>query len=58
MVLRALKSAVIKDNTMHLGALTELIVDLGEHGQGVIIADNVGVIHAEREKPVWNSPER
>ncbi len=58
LVLRALKSAVIKDNTLHLGALTELIHDLGEHGEGVIIKDNVGVLHHEREKPIWESPER
>lgn len=57
-VLRALKNCVVKDNTMHLGALTELIADLGEHGEGVIIADNVGSVYTERDKAIWASEER
>ena len=41
-VLKGLESSVIKDNVQHLGAMKEMIVDLGGHGEGVIIKDNVG----------------
>jgi len=41
-VLKGLESSVIKDNVMHRGALKQLLVDLGGHGEGVIIKDNVG----------------
>jgi len=39
-----LKNAVIKDNTMHEGALGDLIVDLGDNGENVIVKDNVGTV--------------
>jgi len=42
MVLKGLESSVVKDNVSFNGALKELVVDLGEHGEGVIIKDNVG----------------
>lgn len=42
MVLKGLESSIIKDNVQHNGALKQLIADLGEHGEGVIIKDNVG----------------
>jgi hypothetical protein len=41
-VIRQLSSSIIKDNTMHMGSLKKLVVDLGEHGEGVVIKDNVG----------------
>jgi len=41
-VYRGLKNSVIKDNVMRKGALEELLVDLGEHGEGVVVKDNVG----------------
>ncbi len=37
-------NCVIKDNVMHNGATKELLVDLGEHGEGVIVKDNPGCI--------------
>jgi hypothetical protein len=40
--LKGLESSIIKDNVQHNGAIKKLIVDLGEHGEGVIIKDNVG----------------
>jgi hypothetical protein len=41
-VLKGLESSIIKDNVQHNGALKKLIADLGGHGEGVIIKDNVG----------------
>lgn len=43
-VMKKLESSVIKDNVQHNGAIRELMVDLGGHGEGVIIKDNVGSI--------------
>ena len=42
MVLKDCAHTVIKDNTMLEAALTELICDLGGHGDGFIQRDNVG----------------
>ncbi len=55
MVLKALKNSVIKDNALHIGALEELVTDLGGHGDGVIIKDNVGSLYADRGTSLWNS---
>jgi hypothetical protein len=44
MVLRGLTNSVIKDNVMHEAALSELVVDLGGHAEGVVIKDNVGSV--------------
>jgi hypothetical protein len=41
-VLKKLESSIVKDNVQHNGALRKLVADLGEHGEGVIIKDNVG----------------
>jgi hypothetical protein len=41
-VVKGLESSIIKDNVQHNGALKQLVADLGEHGEGVIIKDNVG----------------
>ena len=43
-VLKNLENSVIKDNVQQNGALRQLIADLGGHGEGVIIKDNVGSI--------------
>jgi hypothetical protein len=43
-VAKKLESSIIKDNVQHNGALKQLIADLGEHGEGVIIKDNVGTL--------------
>jgi hypothetical protein len=39
-----LENSVIKDNVLHRGALEELLVDLGGHGEGVIVKDNPGSV--------------
>lgn len=57
-VVRALKNCVIKDNSMHIGVLKELLVDLGEHGEGVIIKDNVGSVYTDAPKMIWESDQR
>ena len=41
-VVKGLENSIIKDNVQHIGALKQLITDRGEHGEGVIIKDNVG----------------
>ena len=41
-VFGGLSNCVIKDNTLHRGALKELLRDLGGHGEGVIVKDNPG----------------
>ena len=41
-VLKKLENSIVKDNVQQNGALKQLIADLGEHGDGVIIKDNVG----------------
>lgn len=56
MVLRALQNSVVKDNTLHLGALEDVIRDLGQHEGGVIIRDNVGsLFQAPAGTSIWNS---
>ncbi len=58
MVLHALKNSIVKDNTLNIGALEELVHDLGEHGDGVIIKDNVGNLYTDIDKPIWASDQR
>jgi hypothetical protein len=41
-VVKSLQDSVIKDNVQFNGALKQLVADLGGHGDGVIIKDNVG----------------
>ncbi len=45
MVLKSLSQSVVANNVMHNGALKELIVDLGGHGEGFILKDNPGSIY-------------
>jgi len=48
MVLGRLRNCVVCNNVLHRGALKELLVDLGEHAEGVIIRDNPGgLFHPE-----------
>ena len=47
-VLKGLESSIIKDNVLHNGSLKQLIADLGHHGEGVIIKDNVGSLRKIR----------
>jgi hypothetical protein len=42
---------------MHIGALKQLVVDQGEHGEGVVIGDNVGSLFSGRTKFIWDSDE-
>ena len=46
-----LNNSVIKDNVMHYAALTELLVDRGGHGEGVIVKDNVGSLFVPGKTP-------
>jgi hypothetical protein len=39
-----LRDCVIANNTLHEGALRQLTVDLGGHGEGVVVRDNPGVL--------------
>jgi hypothetical protein len=39
-----LKNSVIQGNVMQDGALKELMVDLGGHGEGVVVRDNPGCL--------------
>ena len=48
-VYKDLENCVIKDNVMHDGALKQLMVDLGGHGEGVIVKDNVGRLKAVQQ---------
>jgi hypothetical protein len=54
-VVRALKNSVIANNTLNIGALHELVRDLGGHGAGVAIKDNVGNLFVDRGQSIWAS---
>jgi hypothetical protein len=41
-VYKNLKNCVIMNNVLHEGAIKELFLDLGDHGDGVIVKDNPG----------------
>ncbi|HTW46427.1 MAG TPA: right-handed parallel beta-helix repeat-containing protein [Acidobacteriaceae bacterium] len=41
-VYQGLEDCVIANNTLHNGALRRLLVDLGGHGEGVVVKDNPG----------------
>ena len=43
-VYKAVQDCVISNNVLYEGALRQLIVDLGGHGEGVIVKDNPGRI--------------
>ena len=44
MILGGLRNCVIANNTLHEGAMKQLMLDLGGHGDGVVIKDNPGVV--------------
>jgi hypothetical protein len=46
-VIGRLDCAVIKDNVLHKGYQKEMLVDLGSHGDQVIIKDNIGTPYSE-----------
>lgn len=48
-VYRSLAFCIIKDNVGRNGAMEELLHNLGGHGEGVIVADNVGSIGPPKE---------
>ncbi len=41
-VYQGLENCVIRNNVLHDGALKQLFVDLGGHGEGVVVGDNPG----------------
>lgn len=41
-VYKGLQDCVISNNVLYEGAIRQLLVDLGEHGEGVVIKDNPG----------------
>ena len=41
-VYKGLQNCVIRDNVLHDGALRQLLLDLGEQGEGVVVGDNPG----------------
>jgi hypothetical protein len=43
-VYQGLENCVISNNVLHDGALKQLMVDLGGHGEGVVVGDNPGKI--------------
>jgi hypothetical protein len=45
-VYQGLQNCVIRDNVLHDGALTQLLVDLGGQQEGVIVGDNPGRLFA------------
>lgn len=46
-VCKNMENCVIANNVLHRGALQQLIVDLGGHGEGVVIKDNPGSLFKE-----------
>ena len=44
-VYRSLQGAVIANNSLHQGALEHTLLDLGGHGDEVLIAQNVGTVY-------------
>jgi hypothetical protein len=45
---KGLQNCVITNNVLHDGALRLLLLDLGEHGEGVAVRDNPGRIFEEK----------
>lgn len=57
-VLHKLKNCVIQGNTLHIGALKQIILDRGGHGEGVLIKDNVGSLLPKPDKSIWEPGQR
>jgi hypothetical protein len=47
-VYQGLRNCVIRDNVLHDGAFKQLMLDLGGHGEGVIVSDNPGRLFANK----------
>jgi hypothetical protein len=47
-VYKGLQNCVISNNVLHDGALRQLLLDLGEHGDGVLVRDNPGRLFKEK----------
>ncbi len=41
-IYRGLRNCVVRDNVLHDGAITQLLLDLGGHHEGVVVDDNPG----------------
>jgi len=41
-IYQGLENCVIRDNVLHDGAMKQLMLDLGGHGEGVVVGDNPG----------------
>ena len=41
-IYQGLENCVIRDNVLHEGAMKQLMLDLGGHGEGVVVGDNPG----------------
>ncbi|MHB9134803.1 MAG: right-handed parallel beta-helix repeat-containing protein [Armatimonadota bacterium] len=54
-VVHNLKNSIVKDNALHIGAITEIFTDLGDHEDGVIIKDNTGSLFIDEGKSIWAS---
>ncbi len=50
-VYSGLGNSIIKDNVLHLGVLKELLVDRGNHRDGVLVKDNVGSVFVPGQTP-------
>jgi hypothetical protein len=49
-VYKALHNCVISNNVLHNGALRQLFLDQGEHGEGVVVRDNPGCLFEVKRK--------
>lgn len=58
LVLHQLKNCVIQSNTLHIGALKQIILDRGGHGEGVLLKDNVGSLLPDPTKSIWEPGQR
>lgn len=50
-VYKKLANCVIANNVLHQGAIKELLVDLGGHGNGLVVKDNPGSLFNPGEEP-------
>jgi hypothetical protein len=47
-IYQGLENSILRNNTMHEAALKQLLLDLGSHGDGVIVSDNPGKLLVPR----------
>jgi len=57
-VLHNLKNCVVQSNSLHIGALKQIVLDRGGHGEGVVIKDNVGSLLPNPDKSIWEPGQR